>query len=347
MTHPYQTLPSRAFWRNATANNGSGLVKDLYQPKFTVTPDTRIGTAGSCFASHIGGALRQAGCHLIDAEPPLRSMSAALATRFGYGVYLARYGNIYTPRQFRELLEETREAAPDPPLIWQKDGRFYDALRQGVEPDGFSTQDEAVAHRQRHLSRLSDALPKVDLFILTLGLTEAWIDTAVGRILPVCPGVIAGTFDPKRHLLHQFNFLEVSADLAAIQSLLAAFNPKMKLLLTVSPVPLTASASGEHVLTATMTAKATLRAATAEHVAKTDRADYFPAYEIVTSPAAGGPFFDRDQRTVTSAGVARVMAHFFAGHRLDPKAANAPAPREAETEEDTACEDILLGAFAP
>jgi len=58
------------------------------------------------------------------------------------------------------------------------------------------------------------------------------------------------------------------------------------MLLTLSPVPLTATARPHHVLTASMAAKATLRAAIDAFVLTHEDADYFPSYEIVTSPFA-------------------------------------------------------------
>jgi hypothetical protein len=344
MSHPYRDLPAKAFWRNGILPDADGLVADLYAPKFSITADTGIATAGSCFAQHIGDALHHADCNLIMSEPPLRRMPASVARAYGYGIYGARYGNIYTPRQLLELLQEVQAPVPDPRLVWERDGRYYDALRPAVEPGGLGNVQDVLDHRRFHLMRVSQLLEQADIFIFTLGLTEAWIDLPTGRVLPVCPGVIAGEFDPARHELHQFSYPEIMDDLARILDILQQFQTGMKLLLTVSPVPLTATATDDHVLIATTEAKANLRAAAGALVRGNPDADYFPAYEIVTSSVAGGPWFAEDWRNVAPEGVARVMQTFFAAHWRRMKEAE---PQDDAPDDDPFCEEALLQVFAP
>ncbi len=344
MSRPYCDFPAKAFWRSGTLPDDDGTIAGLYMPKFAIDADTGIATAGSCFAQHIGAALRRADCMIVDTEPPLRRMPETVARHYGYGIYSARYGNIYTPRQLVELLQEVQAPDPDPQLVWEHGGQYYDALRPAVEPGGLATVQEVLDHRRFHLMRVSQLFEQTDIFIFTLGLTEAWIDLQTGRTLPVCPGVIAGQFDPDRHKLQQFSFAEIMDDLAQISAVLQQFQPDMKLLLTVSPVPLTATATGQHVLAATTEAKSTLRAAAGAYVQGNADADYFPAYEIVTSAVAGGPWFAKDQRNVASEGVARVMQTFFAAHGLDMAGAEAPPDTP---EEDLHCEEAMLQVFAP
>jgi hypothetical protein len=74
-------------------------ISDLYQKKFDISPTDRIATAGSCFAQHIATHLRQRGYNILDVEPPVPGMSRETAHKFGYALYSARYGNIYTSRQ--------------------------------------------------------------------------------------------------------------------------------------------------------------------------------------------------------------------------------------------------------
>jgi hypothetical protein len=83
-------------------------------------------------------------------------------------------------------------------------------------------------------------------------------------------------------------------------------------ILTVSPVPLVATASGRHVLTATTYSKSVLRVAAGEITAKDLRVNYFPAYEIVTGPQAPETFFERDRRNVSREAIDVVMGAFLA-----------------------------------
>lgn len=347
VTHPYHSLPAQAFWKSAVAGRAHTGFPGVYVPKFEITHSTRIATAGSCFAQHVGRALLAAGCTLLDAEQAPVIMPDTVAHRFGYRLFSARYGNIYTARQLHELLTEIAGDGPDPHLIWENDGRFRDALRPTVEPQGLATADEVLLHRDYHLERTSRMLTQAQVFVFTLGLTEGWVDTVTNRILPVCPGVNGGHFDANRYRLHIARHREVLDNLARVRALLHRFNPTMQMLLTVSPVPLTATATGQHVLEASAQAKATLRSAAAEFAS--DHADtaYFPSFELITHPASGGPWFAPNMRSVLPDGVARVMEVFFAAHGIThtKQAAQPPISDEDQDDEDI-CEDRLLEAFA-
>ncbi len=84
----------------------------------------------------------------------------------------------------------------------------------------------------------------MDVFIFTMGLTEAWIDKRNGRVYPTAPGTIAGSFDPKIHAFHNFSYNEIYDDFLEFLELVRNWNPGFRVILTVSPVPLTATASG-------------------------------------------------------------------------------------------------------
>ena len=73
----------------------------------------------------------------------------------------------------------------------------------------------------------------------------------------------------------------------------------MKFIVTVSPVPLTATASGQHVEVATAGSKAILRAACGRLIEKFRDVDYVPSYEIITSQTARGAFYAPNLRSVT------------------------------------------------
>lgn len=349
MTHPYSDLPPEAFWRSGVAEVDPAALGGLYAPKVKIGPQTRIATAGSCFAQHIGRALRGAGVSVLDAEPAPVTLPEATAREFGYGLFSGRYGNIYTARQLVQLLQDVQGGEVSEAFVWERDGRFYDALRPGVEPLGMDSAEEVLFLRRAHLAALRKMLAEAEVFVFTLGLTEAWIDAPTGRVFPTCPGVIAGSFDPARHVFHSFTPAEVRADLEAARSLLRGFRKRMRMILTVSPVPLTATASGGHVLPATVRSKATLRVAAGEFAAAHGSVDYFPSFEMITNPAARGRFFEANQRTVTAEGVQMAMAAFLGAQGL-AEAPVAAEPVERPVEEDAGedgviCEDMLLDAF--
>ena len=347
MSHPYSDLPARAFWRSAVAEADRAQFAGLYTPRVAITAGTAVATAGSCFAQHIGTYLRIAGCKVLDAERPLQAMSDKIAKRFGYGLFSGRYGNIYTARQMCELLEDVQSGHLDPAHVWDKGQGFVDAFRPTIEPDGLDSVEEVLLHRTHHLIRLAAMLERADVFIFTLGLTECWQHRTTGRTYPVCPGVAAGTFDPDLHQFHNYTHAEVLADLHRLHDLLRRFNPQMALVLTVSPVPLTATATDAHVLNVTSQSKATLRAAAGAFIAASENTDYIPSYEIITAPASGGPWFESNMRSVAPAGVEKVMQIVLAAHGLIEAAPADPAsPLPDDADDDLVCEDLLLQSFA-
>lgn len=354
MANPYLSAPLQAFWRHGVAASKGEDFSHLFTPKFSIDQNDVIATAGSCFAQHISRALIAAGCRMLDAEPAPRQLPPDTAKAFGYGLYSGRYGNIYTARQMRELLEEIFCTPAPPVLCWPLGAGWVDALRPRLEPEGLASQLEVAVQRKEHLAALKARLPECSLFVFTLGMTEAWQDLASGRTLPVCPGVIAGSFSDLTTRFVTFRYPEVMEDLTRLRNLLHRLNPKIRLLLTVSPVPLAATASGRHVLAASTRSKATLRAAAEDFADAHADVDYFPSFEIVTSPAARSPRFEQNLRHVRAETVDAIMALFMQAYGLAPvmpkdlALAAAPTPAQSDDADDRLiCEEALLDAFAP
>ena len=103
---------------------------------------------------------------------------------------------------------------------------------------------------------------------LTLGLTETWVSRADGAAFPLCPGVQGGVFDPDKHAFVNLTTEEVVSDMTAAIGHLRGFNPDARVILTVSPVPLAATAVDRHVLVSTTLSKSVLRVA-ADSLART------------------------------------------------------------------------------
>ena len=358
---PYQDLPARNYWRSGVVDRHPLAPGDVYRKKYSITGRDRIATAGSCFAQHIARHLRHNGIKVIDEEPAPQGLSEDIARSFGFGLYSARYGNIYTTRQLLQLIEETLGIWQPAMPVWTKNGRYYDALRPSVEPEGHESAEDVAAHRSEHLKAVRRVLEEATVFVFTLGLTETWIHTASGTTYPTAPGTIAGSHDPEVFSFKNFSYGEVVADFLKIRQHLKTFNPRMRFLLTVSPVPLTATASDQHVLVATTYSKAVLRAA-AGHLATTrNDIDYFPSFEIISGIPARGFFYENNLRSVSNEGVEVVMRTFFAEHApIGNKAAVAPVERSQQgqrpptdrereeleaREEEVVCEEELLEAF--
>jgi hypothetical protein len=328
--HPYLHAAPYRKWRQAVGQTAPGAIDPAVGLKFRIAAGDRVVTAGSCFAQHISRSLRQHGFSFLVTETAHPLLPEALAERFGYGIYSARYGNIYTARQLLQLLHRAYGRLQPIDDVWEQEGRFYDPFRPAIQPEGFATRREFALDRARHFASVRQAFETMDVLVFTLGLTECWASTEDGCVYPVCPGTVAGSFDPGRHMLLNFSVPETVSDLRAFVDEVRAFNPGIRVIFTVSPVPLAATALDRHVLVSTTYSKSVLRVA-AEMMAADPAILYFPSYEVITGSFSRGAYFAEDLRSVTEEGVAHVM-RLFLRHATD--AANLVPDRPAAAAPD-------------
>lgn len=314
MTHPYQNLPADQYWSSGVAELAPGLLCPVRPVAHKLKPTDRVATLGSCFAQHIGKALQAAGFNFYQTESAPAWMAADYAQTLNYGVYSARYGNVYTPRQAVQLF--TRAFGQFTPMAqsWPlNDGTGYwvDPFRPTVQTGGFKSEAALVEDRNTHLAAVRQLLMTADCLVLTLGLTEAWQDQRDGAIYPLAPGVAGGTFDAQMHAFINFSVDDCITDLRLFQKLVALVNPQARIILTVSPVALAATFEPQHVWSATTYSKSVLRVAAETLAREAANVSYFPANEIITSPLSGNAYLADDMRQVNALGVAHVMRCFF------------------------------------
>ncbi len=338
----YSQLPPQSFWSRCLADTGF-LLDRLYPPTVTLQAGTRVATAGSCFAQRIGERLRQTNVGFLDLEPLPRGMRAETGARYGFGLYSARYGNLYTSAQLLQLAEDAFDARLRDEAIWTAGGRWYDGLRPRIEPGGFESRDILEEARRSHLRKVRNLLEETEVFIFTLGLTERWQHGGTGTVFPLWPGALKPAILDANHVFVNARVTAVVDELDRFIRLVRAHNPEFRVIFTVSPVPLIATATGGHVLAATMRSKAVLRTAVDEILHLHDGCDYFPSYEIVTANPRCRSSFCEDEREVRDEVVDHIMALFLAAHPgLERIVAAAPG-----TGIDPVCDEWLLNAAGP
>ena len=309
MTHPYRAMPDRAFWKRAVSTNWDPA--SVAQSGGMLRPGDRVASAGSCFAANIVPFLERAGFVYVRTETVPECFAAVQDAHFSYAKFSAAYGNIYTPRQALQLLQRAQGRFTPAEDRWVVEhGLVVDPYRPGLKYPAAS-HAEFDALTAQHLAAVRRAIAMSDVFVFTLGLTEAWASAIDGAVFPACPGTVAGEFDPDRHRFRNFTVAEIGADLDALIEGLREINPRLRIILTVSPVPLVATATGEHVLVATMYSKSVLRAAAGEACSRHEGVSYFVAYEIVTGPQAPHDYFEPDRREPSAKAVAAVMTAFL------------------------------------
>ncbi|WP_312794348.1 GSCFA domain-containing protein [Kocuria sp.] len=355
-TSPYQGLPRTSFWKTAASGRTPSTMRDVAQNDFRVRPTDRVMTAGSCFAQHIAQHLKLLGFNVLDYEPGPRRTSLEWNQAHGFDIYSGRYGNIYYVRQLKQLLEEAEGLREPSNWIWTKNEHFFDALRPSVEPEGWDTAAEVAQERKLHLDAVRRLVRDANVFVFTLGLTEAWEHVVSGTVYPTAPGTVAGTWDPDTIRFRNFTHSEVKQDLEDVIDIVNGINPDMQFIFTVSPVALAATAAQKNVIVANSYSKAVLRSVVGEVTDTRANAHYFPSYDIITGLNSADRMYLPDQRSVSPETVRTIMS-IFAREMVDngvPKDVATPGStsgsltaRESELQsERQMCEDALLEDFA-
>jgi hypothetical protein len=335
MSHPYKSLPDKAFWKPAIAAPAAGDVDPVGVFDLRITPETKVATAGSCFAQHIARYLRDSGYNYFVAEPGHPIVPASIRAKNNYGLFSARYGNIYTARQLWQLFQRAWGDFIPAEDVWQEaDDVFIDPFRPSTQPGGYVSPEELAADRRQHLSAVRDMFGTIDVFVFTLGLTECWRSREDGAVFPLCPGVEGGRFDADRYEFYNQTVDDVIEDLTKFQAALSTVNPGAAIVLTVSPVPLVATAQpGENVLSATTYSKSVLRVAAETVRRRFANVHYFPSYEIITGAFNRGAYYAGDLRNVVESGVSHVMRLFMA-HATGEGGGPATARRAIANDDD-------------
>lgn len=312
MAHPYKSLPPYSYWSKSVSSLDLLDIDPVTFVPFKIDKNQKVATAGSCFAQHIARYLKLSGFNYYIAENCHPIASSDLAKKFNYGIYSARFGNIYTTRQLLQLFQRAfGEFEPDE-LAWKiNDLNWVDPFRPQIQPNGFRTPLELIGDRKQHFSKIRQMFTDLDIFIFTLGLTECWSSKSDGAVFPICPGVVGGSYDSKKYQFNNFNVVEVELDFQLFLDKLRKINPKAKVILTVSPVPLVATAEERHVIVSTIYSKSVLRVAAENLVKNNEDVTYFPSFEIITGNFTRGKYYAEDLRSVTEAGVEHVMNIFL------------------------------------
>ena len=348
ISNPYKEQPDKAFWSRSVSKNFNpqNLIDTSSQ---LLKRKDKVTSAGSCFASNLVPYIESAGLTYVRTEQ-LPQIFSSLGENLGYANFSSAYGNIYTTRQLLQLYMRAISEFQPTDDKWIENSSVIDAFRPGLKFPA-SSVEEFELHTKSHLRATREAFETADVFVYTFGLTEAWVSKIDGAVYPACPGTIAGIFDPKKYEFHNFSVEEIVADMSLFIEKLRTRNPKVRFILSVSPVPLVATATDQHVLTASTYSKSVLRVAADEVARNIKNVTYFPAYEIITGPQAPKEYFEDDRRNVSKLGVEKVMSALIQSSGLVQQ--NAPIQEQDLDKKDKAellssritqieCDEVML-----
>lgn len=274
--------------------NGANIIA---KPQPFITTTTKIISAGSCFAMEIAH-------HLIKAK--FNYLVTEEDTRYELPISSARWGTVFNTPSFAQLVEKSFGLINIPPILWTiNDGtiQYRDPFREDVF---YHSIEEYNRDYYQHINKSKQALEEAEVMVITLGVNEVWYLKNTEFAFAQSPWNISP-------LLCDRKVLTVEENLKYLQRMydvLKIFNKKIKLIVTVSPVPLHATFRSEecHVVVANAHSKAVLRVAAEEFCKKNTDAIYFPAYETVMYTSTEP--WEKDLRHVTREAVSNVMRNF-------------------------------------
>jgi hypothetical protein len=276
----YRRLPDKA----QLGTLGMDALGDGWLPaEPLISPATRVVAIGSCFARYFILWLAEHGFNKSIPQSPYNAL-----LRFG--------SRLESPasvaQQFRWAFGELDDKA----VVWiDKNKEVFEA-----------------SEARQQLVR--ETLLATDVLILTLGLSEVWYDRVTGE--PLWRAMPADQFDPERHVFRVETMAQTLQWLETIERLRAQHVPDMKIVFTVSPVPLGVTFRPISAVTANSASKAIVRASLDEFL-RNHREEvgrhlfYFPSYELVADYFIDP--YEPDNRHITPT-VAASIIRCFAEH---------------------------------
>ena len=159
---------------------------------------------------------------------------------------------------------------------------------------------------------MRDGFRQADVCVITLGMTEVFKKKDNGLVCNQVP-VYGGGSGLRETFFHASDYQENLENMRVSLRLLKEMNPKVQVILTVSPVPLHRSFNSDDIFVNNYESKCTMRAVTAKICREFDWVHYFPAFEIVWGMGATA-YQAKDRLHVKEEVVDRIIAAFMDTH---------------------------------
>ena len=222
---------------------------------------SRIVTLGSCFADVMGQRLMDHKLTVLN-NP---------------------FGTIFNPVSIAKLvIMALYGTTPDENRYVERDGIWF---HYDFHSSLWATsQNELRDKLMASLSRMADAIHNADFLLLTLGSAVVYRHIETGKVVANCHKMPGSLFEK-----YLYNIDHLRDDLTRLLKMVHKANPKLKVLLTVSPV--------RHVrdtLLLNGTSKSTLRVIAHELTVWNNWIAYFPAFELMMDDLRDYRFYEAD-----------------------------------------------------
>jgi len=275
------------------------------KPKFKLHRDDKFYAIGSCFARGLESSLIGRKMTVESAAPEFARLQAVNKEVSGLG-FINKYNTFSILNELRWALDPdavfpVESIVQVDEAIWS-DPHTNPALRlAGLEE---------TLERRSLMQTVTKRIINCRAVILTLGLVEVWRDIEADVYLNHTPIPSLLRTQRQRYEFHLTSFAQNLANLEATHALLSRYgHPDLRIVVTVSPVPLLNTFSTMDIVLANTYAKSLLRTVAQEWAAVHENVDYFPSYEIVLNSDRAAAW-EPDLRHVKGQGAQHIMELF-------------------------------------
>lgn len=276
------------------------------RPTFRLVRGEPVFAIGSCFARGIEKVLKIRGFQVMSAADDFNHLQASARDVTALG-----FTNKYTTYSMLNELRWALDPAarfPEASLVDIDEKRCIDPH---INPTLKTTDRAGTLERRRIMSAVNSRIRQCRVVFMTLGLVEVWYDREAQVHLNTTPTHEMQQRFPERYEFKVTRYPENLENLERLHALLSKHgHPELQIVVTTSPVPLSATFSGQDIVTANTYSKSTLRAVAQDFANAHENVQYFPSYEIVMNSARAYAW-ERDLRHVRGPMTKHVMNVFM------------------------------------
>ena len=250
------------------------------EKKSCISRDARIYTIGSCFAREIEEHLEKRDLTVLS-----RQISVPAEIFHAPNPRMSAILNQYSTVAMLDLLQRGEASLAKVPVGMDS---FTLPCVSTIKLMSAETADTVQAALKANFALMAEA----DCIIITLGQNECWYDRELEIHWNIMPPMSLIEKAPDRFIVRCPNLQANYENLGTIIEHLQRLNKAMDIVLTVSPVPLHLTFSGQDALIANQYNKSVLRVIAEEATQKYDRVSYFPSFEMVTHSSPQAAFME-------------------------------------------------------
>jgi len=247
--------------------------------KTGISSGIHISSLGTCFAEEISKRL--------NSKKPIVKYIYKEKNIYNFS---ANWGRVYTLPNLLQILKYSLTS--DIKIEIEKDQeKFIDPYREH-SVNSYNSLDEAQKLIKVHRKYSKEALKEAQCIVITLGQNEVWFDKYKKIYTGSAPSVSLRKEFPKRFCIKELTYNQNKTFLISSINLLKKYNPTVKIILTVSPVPCFASFISENIISQGFAGKSILRSVIHEVSKKIEDVVYFPSFEIALCENRSSYLFD-------------------------------------------------------